>query len=77
MRIFVGCSSSEDVDSIYLESAKKLGKMIAENGHSLIFGSSDKRMMGELYRGVKKNGGKVISVFPKQYSVFLTKVESE
>lgn len=77
MRIFVGCSSSEDVDSIYLESAKKLGKIIAENGHSLIFGSSDKGMMGELYRGVKENGGKVISVFPKQYSGFLTKVESD
>lgn len=77
MRIFVGCGSSEDVDSIYLESAKKLGKMIAENGHSLIFGSSDKGMMGELYRGVKENGGKVISVFPKQYSGFLTKVESD
>ncbi|MCX4365532.1 MAG: TIGR00730 family Rossman fold protein [Bacilli bacterium] len=77
MRIFVGCSSSEDVDLIYLKSAKKLGKMIAENGHSLIFGSSDKGMMGELYRGVKENGGKVISVFPKQYSGFLTKVESD
>ena len=51
--------------------------MIAENGHNLIFGSSDKGMMGELYRGVKENGGKVISVFPKQYSGFLTKVESD
>ncbi|MDE5539806.1 MAG: TIGR00730 family Rossman fold protein [Bacilli bacterium] len=77
MRIFVGCSSSEDVDSIYLESARKLGKIIAENGHILVFGSSDKGMMGELYRGVKENGGKVISVFPKQYSGFLTKVESD
>jgi len=77
MRIFVGCSSSEDVDSIYLESARKLGKLIAENGHILIFGSSDKGMMGELYRGVKETGGKVISVFPKKYRGFLTKVESD
>ncbi len=64
MEIFVGCSSSEDVDSIYLESARELGKIIAENGHTLVFDSSDKGMMGELYRGVKENGGKVISVFP-------------
>ncbi len=77
MEIFVGCSSSEDVDSIYLESAKELGKIIALNGHTLVFGSSDKGMMGELYRGVKENGGKVISVFPKQFSGFLTKVESD
>ena len=77
MEIFVGCSSSEDVDSIYLESAKILGKIIAESGHTLVFGSSDKGMMGELYRGVKENGGKVISVFPKHYSGFLTKVESD
>ncbi len=77
MRIFVGCSSSEDVDSIYLESAKKLGEIIAKNDHTLVFGSSNKGMMGELYRGVKENGGKVISVFPKQYSGFLTKVESD
>ena len=30
-----------------------------------------------LYRGVKENGGKVISVFPKHYSDFLTKIESD
>ena len=32
MKIFVGCSSSEDVDSIYLESAKILGKDNVRNG---------------------------------------------
>lgn len=50
MEIFVGCSSSEDVDSIYLESARELGKIIAENGHTLILGFFDKGIMGELYR---------------------------
>lgn len=45
MEIFVGCSSSEDVDSIYLESARELGKIIALNGHTLVFDSSDKGMM--------------------------------
>ena len=34
-------------------------------------------MMGELYWGVKENGGKVILVFPKQYNGFLTRVESD
>ncbi len=77
MKIFVGCSSSEDVDSSYLKAARKLGNIIAENGHNLMFGSSDKGMMGELYRGVREKGGKVIAVFPKEYSGFLTRVEAD
>ena len=45
MEIFVGCSSSEDVDSIYLESARELGKIIALNGHTLVFFFFYKGMM--------------------------------
>ena len=30
-----------------------------------------------MYRRVKENGGKVIAVFPKKYSGFLTRVESD
>lgn len=76
MKIFVGCSSSNKIDGLYLKSARELGEMIAKNGHTLIFGSSNKGMMKEVYEGIKENGGKIISVFPKHYNGILTKVES-
>ena len=77
MKIFVGCSSSEDVDKKYIDIAYDLGCKIALNNHTLIFGSSDKGMMGALYRGVKDNDGKVISVYPVQYHGMLSKVKSD
>lgn len=77
MEIFVGCSSSETVDQKYLNVAKELGTLIAKNNHTLIFGSSDKGMMGELYYAVKNNGGKVTAIIPKEYRGMLTDVAAD
>ena len=75
MEIFVGCGSSNKIDKKYLKSAYELGTIIGKNGHTLIFGSSDEGMMGELYRGAKENNCNIISVYPKDYKGFLKEVE--
>lgn len=77
MEIFVGCSSSEKLDKKYIDLAHKLGLFISKNNHTLIFGSSDKGMMGELYKTVRNNKCKVISVIPKEYRGMLSSVESD
>lgn len=77
MEIFVGCSSSDNVDKKYIKLAQEVGELIAKNGHNLIFGSSENGMMGEVYRATKNNGGKVTAVMPKNYRGFLTEVQAD
>lgn len=77
MEIFVGCSSSEEVDNKYINLAHEVGTLIGRNGHNLIFGSSEKGMMGEVYRATKMSGGKVTAILPKEYRGFLTEVEAD
>lgn len=77
MEIFVGCSSSEEVDNKYIDLAHEVGILIGHNGHNLIFGSSEKGMMGEVYRATKESGGKVTAILPKEYRGFLTEVEAD
>lgn len=77
MEIFVGCSSSKDIDNKYLKVAYTVGTLIGQNGHNLIFGSSEDGMMGEVYRAVKNSGGKITAIIPKEYRGILTEVEAD
>ena len=38
MRIFIGCSSNEDINNIYIKESNKLSKYLAKNNNSLILG---------------------------------------
>ncbi|MBU5592288.1 TIGR00730 family Rossman fold protein [Clostridium sp. MSJ-4] len=49
----------------YKESAKLLGKILAENKIELVYGGSRIGLMGELSNEVLRNNGKVIGVMPK------------
>lgn len=64
MNICVFCSSSENLATEYYESGFKLGRLMAQEGHTLVFGGYTKGIMGAVARGVQENGGKVISVIP-------------
>lgn len=76
MEIFVGCSSSENVDKKYLELGETVGTLIAKNGHNLIFGSSEDGMLGCVYHSVVNNGGKVTAIIPNEYRGWLTEVKA-
>ena len=65
MKICVYCSSSEKVNPLYLETASKLGKMIAEKGYTLVYGGANVGAMKRIASKCKEFGGRVVGVIPK------------
>ena len=65
MRICVYCSSSNDVDRVYFEAARRLGSLLAARGDTLIYGGANVGLMGTLARAVSAGGGKVTGVIPE------------
>ena len=67
MNITVYLASSSGNDPIFEEEAEKLGAWIGDHGHTLIYGGSNRGLMGALARSVMAHGGKVIGVEPKVF----------
>ncbi|MFR5000252.1 MAG: TIGR00730 family Rossman fold protein [Slackia sp.] len=59
MNICVFCSSSNNLDDIYLNAAASLGRAIARRGHTLVFGGYDMGLMGAVARAAVEAGGRV------------------
>ena len=64
--ICVFCASSESVNTEYTLSASKLGRLIGERGHTLIFGGGMTGLMGTVARAVHEHGGRVVGVIPER-----------
>ncbi|MFD1136618.1 TIGR00730 family Rossman fold protein [Paenibacillus urinalis] len=62
--IAVFCGSNEGSSSIYKESAAQLGKVLAEQQVTLIYGGSNVGLMGAVADAVLEHGGRVIGVLP-------------
>lgn len=66
MKIFVGCSSKNEIDPKYLKENKKLLDLVLiEN--DLVFGACDSGIMGIAYNSALNNGSKVTGVCPEAY----------
>ena len=65
--VTVYCSSSNRVDRVYCEAARELGRLIAKNGYSLVFGGGKVGLMGALSAGARANCGKVVGVILKSF----------
>jgi uncharacterized protein (TIGR00730 family) len=61
----VFCGSKNGVNKIFVEHAIELGKILAENGITLIYGGGSVGIMGTVADEVLNNGGKVIGVIPQ------------
>lgn len=70
-KICVYCASSSKVNSEYVETARKLGKILAENNIELVYGGGSVGLMGVLADSVLENGGRVTGVIPR----FMVEVE--
>ncbi len=66
--ICVFCASSNDASPRYLEVARKLGRLMVESDHTLIYGGGSVGLMGELAREVQQGGGRVVGVIPERLS---------
>lgn len=65
MRICLYGSGSTEIDEIYTDAAYKLGCMMAQKGHTLVFGGGDTGMMGTCAHGVQDTNGKSIGIAPE------------
>ena len=63
--IAVFCGSSYGKDESYRKKAEELGKALALQGITLVYGGGNRGIMGTIAHSVHENGGKVIGVLPK------------
>ena len=63
--VCVYCASSNRSPEIYLDAAARLGRILAENGITIVYGGSSLGSMGRLAEAALEAGGKVIGVLPR------------
>jgi uncharacterized protein (TIGR00730 family) len=66
--ICVFAGSTRNVGSSFYNSASDLGKVIGERGHILVYGGSDRGLMGAVASSTINSGGKIIEVIPKTFA---------
>lgn len=64
MNICVYGASSNKIDQKYVTATEQLGRLMAERGHTLIYGGGSGGMMGAAARGMYGAGGTIIGVAP-------------
>jgi uncharacterized protein (TIGR00730 family) len=64
MNICVFCGSSAGIKDLYAETARKLGFLMAGNGHHLVYGGGNIGLMGILADAVLAHGGQVTGIIP-------------
>ena len=68
MRLFIGCSSSDSLDSEIVSDCRELVEDIASiPGVDLVYGAYNQGLMGVCYDAFQKQGKKIIGVTPKIY----------
>ncbi len=61
MNVCVFCAAS-DLPEKYTQPAKKLAQLLADNGHTLVWGGSNVGLMRDMAAGVQGAGGKIVGV---------------
>jgi len=69
MNICVYGASSNLIDEVYISACEDLGRKIAKNGHTLIFGCGSAGVMGASARGAKEEGGEIVGITPTFFNV--------
>lgn len=64
MNICIYGASSEVIDAGYMKETQKLGRVLAKEGHTLVFGGGAQGLMGAAARGFKEMGGEIIGIAP-------------
>lgn len=64
MKIAVYCGADSGIDSAYAEAARELGRWIAAEGNTLVYGGGNAGLMGEVACQVHSLGSEVIGVLP-------------
>lgn len=65
MRVCVYAASSGHCDPAYYADARKLGRLLAEDGCTLVYGGGSSGSMGAVADGALEAGGEVIGIMPR------------
>ena len=65
-RVCVFASSSNFLDEIYYEDARKLGELIGKNNYDMVYGGSNLGLMCACAEKAKNNGAKLIGIMPQK-----------
>ena len=68
MHIAVFCGSSLPRNKEIVEAAAALGRRIAQEGHTLVYGGSNLGLMGVISGAALEAGGRVVGVIPNLFS---------
>ena len=70
MNICIYGASSTLIDDSYIKAGEKLGRVMSEHNHSLVFGGGASGLMGAVARGMTAIGkGKIIGIAPSFMNV--------
>lgn len=67
MRIFIACSSSNEIDKKYIDDCKILLEELFSKGNDMAFGASSKGLMKVAYDTCKSYNRDVIGICPEAY----------
>ncbi|MBR0040497.1 MAG: TIGR00730 family Rossman fold protein [Oscillospiraceae bacterium] len=67
MKICIFGASGNELAKEYFDAARRLGELMAEDGHTLIYGGGSTGLMGACAEGVKARGGKAVGVAPRYF----------
>jgi cytokinin riboside 5'-monophosphate phosphoribohydrolase len=65
LAVCVFCASTSGLPQVHVDAARRLGLLIAERGHSLVYGGGNVGLMGEVARAVHDGGGRVFGAIPR------------
>jgi uncharacterized protein (TIGR00730 family) len=68
MNISVFCGASRPSNTQYIAAATLLGKSLAREGHTLLYGGSNLGLMGVVSSAALEEGGHVVGVIPSFFS---------
>ena len=63
--VTVYCSSSSDIDPVYLDAGRQLGRAIAGAGWTLVYGGNRIGLMAAVADAARAAGGKVVGITPQ------------
>ena len=64
MKIAIFCSANHNIDPDFFKMTEELGRWIAENGHSIVFGGCNMGLMECIAKSVHDAKGQTIGVIP-------------
>ena len=64
-RLAIYCGSATPADPVYIESARAIGRTLAERGIGIVYGGGRLGLMGAVADGALAAGGEVIGVIPQ------------